>query len=392
MKRIGYLDCVGGLAGDMLVAALLDAGAPADPLERLSEELGIEPVSVSITRVERQGVGALHVEFALVSEDDRHRHRDWREIRTLLETARLPEAIRQRALTTFERLAEAEARVHGVPVDRVHFHELGAVDTLMDICGAISLVESLGLDVMISSPLPVARGHVDTDHGTVPLPAPATLELLTGASVYGVESGGELVTPTGAALAAQLVSSWGDIPAMTLETSGAGAGTRDLPDRANIVRVLIGTMSPAIAHGDVVLLETNLDDLSPELVPDAVEACFAAGALDVWTITAQMKKGRPGIVFTALARPADGARVARAMLEHTTALGVRSRHMHRVELEREIREVTVEGGTVRVKIGRLDGDVVNMAPEHDDCAAIAARTGQPVKLVWAAALAAAGQT
>jgi len=388
MTRIAYLDCVGGLAGDMLVSALLDAGAPAEILTDLPGQLGLGPVDVVVERVERQGVGGLHVEF-VVSHDQGHR--DWQTIRSLLESATLSEPVRARALGAFRRLAEAEGDVHGVPPDDVHFHELGAVDTLMDICGAVALLDALGIDAVACSPLPVARGHVAAAHGMLPLPAPATLALLRGAPLYGVETGGELVTPTGAALAAELVTAWGDLPPLTLETVGVGAGTRDLDDRANVVRVLIGETTTSAAAHPVTVLETNLDDLNPELVPDAAAACIAAGALDVWTVPASMKKGRPGIVFSALVRPADESAVARAILEHTSALGVRVIRLYRYELDREERTVQLSEGTVRVKIGRLDGRVVNIAPEHDDCATLARKAGRSVQSVWAAALAAAGE-
>jgi pyridinium-3,5-bisthiocarboxylic acid mononucleotide nickel chelatase len=385
--RLAYLDCVGGLAGDMLVAALLDAGGSSEILAELPARLGIGPVDITVTRVERQGVGAFHVSFA--ADDDRA-HRDWAAIRSLLDEAELPDRVRDHAAGAFRRLAEAEAAVHGVPVDDVHFHELGAVDTLMDICGAVALLEALGAETVACSPLPVARGHVQAAHGTLPLPAPATLALLRGAPLYGVDGGGELVTPTGAALAAELVSEWGALPPLTLIEVGVGAGTRDLEDRANVVRILLGECIASPTTRPVTVLETNLDDLSPELVPDAVEACFAAGALDVWTVPATMKKGRPGLVFSALATAEAEAAVARAILEHTSTLGVRVTRMSRYEIDREERVVEIEGGTVRVKIGSLDGRVVNVAPEHDDCAAIARSTGRSVQSVWAAALAAAG--
>jgi uncharacterized protein (TIGR00299 family) protein len=390
MTTIAYLDCVGGLAGDMLVAALLDAGAPASILNELPTRLGIGHVRIDVGRVERQGVGALHVTF---EPADAHVHqRDWRSIRALLERAELDDRVRARALSAFARLAEAEAGVHGVTAEDVHFHELGAVDTLMDICGAIALFDALGIDELTCSALPVARGQVEAAHGVLPLPAPATLALLrrARAQIHGVEGAEELVTPTGAALAAELVSGWGALPPMTLEGIGVGAGTRHLPQRANVVRLLIG-VEERQGPVRISLLETNLDDFSPELVPDAADALFAAGALDVWTVPAQMKKGRPGLVMSALCRPAEETPVATAMLEHTSALGVRVTRLHRYELEREIREFQLDGGIVRVKIGRLDGRVVNVAPEHDDCAEIARRTGRSVKSVWAAALAAAGE-
>ncbi len=388
MTRSAYLDCVGGLAGDMLVAALLDAGGEVELLRLLPAQLGLGELDVSVERVERLGVGGLHVSFSAPGGSG---DRDWRSIRTLLERADLPEPVRGRSVAVFARLAEAEAHVHGVPVDEVHFHELGAVDTLMDICGALLLLDALEVGEIACSPLPVSHGLVNAAHGPLPLPAPAAAELLRGAPLYGVPGGAELVTPTGAALVAELVSRFGELSPLTLERIGTGAGSRDLPGRPNVVRVFLGQATGAATTTEVVLLETNLDDLNPELVPDAVQACFAAGALDVWTTPAQMKKGRPGFVLSALARPTEEVAVARAVLEQTSALGVRISRLARYELEREERVVEVEGGSVRVKIGRLDGRVVNVSPEHDDCAELAARTGRPVKSGWAAALAAAGE-
>lgn len=306
-------------------------------------------------------------------------------MRELVEAAELPPRARAQALGAFRRLAEAEAKIHGSDVDHVHFHELGGVDTLVDVCGAALLLEELGVERVLCSPLPYTRGLVEAAHGILPVPAPATVELLRGAIVHGVEGVKELVTPTGAALAAELAESFGPPPPLVLERVGYGAGTDDFPERPNLLRVLLGTaVAPA---ADVVLIETNLDDLLPELVPDAVERCFAAGALDVWTVAAQMKKGRPGIVLSALARPAAEQAVTAAILEETSALGVRVSRLARHELEREERTVEVAGETVRVKLGLLDGRVVNVAPEHDDCAAVAARCGRPVKSIWAEALA-----
>ena len=392
---IAYLDCVGGLAGDMLISALLDAGAAVEALQAVPERLGLRDVELSITRVERHGIGATHLEVADRAAQE-HPHRGWREIREQLQAAALEERVRSRALAVFERLAEAEARIHGVAPEDIHFHELGAVDTLVDVVGAVTLLDDLSVRRVVCSPLPLGRGTVSAAHGILPLPAPATVALLRGAPVHGVELDRELVTPTGAALASTLADGWGQIPPMTLERVGYGAGTADFPERANLVRVLIGHADEAgqrHAHGpgqrEVVLLETNLDDLLPELIPDAVRSCFAAGALDVWTTAAAMKKGRPGLVLSALARPERERAVASAMLEQTTALGVRVATMRRYELEREERTIELDGRSVRVKLARRDGRIINVAPEHDDCAAVAEAIGAPVKSVWAAALAAA---
>jgi uncharacterized protein (TIGR00299 family) protein len=385
LTRLAYLDCIGGLAGDMLLGALLDAGADVERLRDVPAELGLDEVEIDVARVERAGVGALHVDVR--GGDDRQRR--WREIDDLIRRSALADHVRARALHVFARLAAAEAKVHAVPVEDVHFHELGAVDTLVDVCGAVALLDQLGIDEVACSPLPFARGVTRAAHGTLPLPPPAALELLAGAPLHGVETEAELVTPTGAALASTLAVAWGPLPPLELERVGYGAGTADFSDRPNVVRVVVGTARERSPVSEVVLLETNLDDLSPELVPDAVERCFAAGALDVWTVPAHMKKGRPGIVLSALARPERERSVAEAILSETSALGVRVSRLHRHELERDERVVAVDGERVRVKVARLGGRIVNVAPEHDDCANVARRSGRSVKSVWVAALTAA---
>jgi hypothetical protein len=370
-----YIDCVGGVAGDMLLGALLDAGA--------SVELPIAGLGLEIARAERHGIGAAHV---VVTGPESPPHRDWASIRAEIDAAGLAERPRERAQATFRRLAHAEGKIHGVDPERVHFHEVGAVDAVGEVLGVALALESLGIDRVVCSPLPVGRGFVDAAHGRLPLPAPATLELLRGAPLHGVEIDKELVTPTGAALVAALADSFGPLPRMTLEGAGYGAGARDLPALPNVVRVIVGSEATS---GAVSLIEANLDDMVPELAPDAAAACFAAGALDVWTAPVQMKRGRPGFVISALARPEAERAVATAMLRETSTLGVRIAHLDRIELERESRTVEVGGEPVRVKVGRLDGRVVNLAPEHADCERAARITGEPVKTIWARALAAA---
>lgn len=385
MTRLAYLDCIGGVAGDMMLAALVDAGAPRERLAELPAALGLADVLVQVSRTSRLGVAASRVDVVDMAAGGRST-RPASELRLAIEGSAIPSAAKERALSALQRLIGAEATVHGVPRDELRLHEVGAADTLIDLCGAFTLLEALGIERVECSPLPYARGLADAAHGPLPSPGPAVLELLTGASFVGVETEAELVTPTGAAILAEACDAWGPLPAMSLERTGYGAGARELPDRPNVLRVVVGEG----AHprgGDVVLLEAGIDDLLPELVPDAVQRCLAAGALDVWTTPVQMKKGRPGIVMSALARPQAEAAVARALLEHTSTLGVRVADLRRYELEREHREVTVGGHTVRVKVGLLEGRVVNVAPEHDDCARVSDATGRPVKQVWAEALA-----
>lgn len=386
MTRIAYLDCISGIAGDMLLGALVDAGASRERLAEVVAALNLPGVEIDIARVERHGIGALHVD---VRAHDHGHQRPYPEIRELLSNAQLPGQVAERSLDAFRRLAEVEGAIHGVAPEDVHFHEVGGVDALVDVCGAMMLLEDLGIDRVGCSPLPYSRGLVNAAHGTLPVPAPATLGLLEGAPFVGVETEIELVTPTGAAIAATIVDSWGVLPTLVLEGVGYGAGTRELDERPNLLRVVLGSDRQNAALAEVVLLESNIDDMNPELVPDAIEACFAAGALDVWSVPAQMKKGRLGIILSALSRPGDEAAVAQAMLQETSTLGVRLSQLRRYEVEREERTVEVEGGSVRVKIGWLDGRIVNIAPEHDDCAALARSTGRSVKSVWAAALTAA---
>jgi uncharacterized protein (TIGR00299 family) protein len=384
MTSVAYLDCVSGVAGDMLLGALLDAGAPREALAEVPARLGLAGVDIAVTEVERQGVGAVRVEI------DSHApatHRDWAMVRRMISESDLDAPDRERSLAVFTALAEAEAAVHRVAVDDVHFHEVGAVDALVDVCGAVTLLRLLGVESIVCSPLPLARGLIRGAHGVLPLPAPATLRLLEGAEVYGVDGDQELVTPTGAAIAVTLADSTGPLPAMRLQATGAGAGAADLKARPNIVRVLVGQAEHP--RTPVVLIETNIDDMLPELIPDAVERCFAVGALDVWTVPVQMKKGRPGIVFSALARPEAADEVIGAILRETTALGCRVSRLGRTELDREERLVRLAGGAVRVKLGKLGNSVVNVAPEHDDCAALARSSSRPVKAVWAEAIAAA---
>jgi uncharacterized protein (TIGR00299 family) protein len=381
VSRLLYVDCVGGAAGDMLLAALLDAGADFERVRASLEPLGVD-LELAVT--ERAGLRCSQV---TVVTSRTNGSRSWTDLRDTIDAAELPQTVASSAQAVLRRLAEAEARVHGIELERVHFHELGGLDTIADICGAALSIEQLGIDRIVCSPLPAARGTVTAAHGRLPLPAPATLELLRGTPLYGVDLEAELITPTGAALLTTLAEAFGPLPAMRLDAIGYGAGSRKLDPYPNVVRVLVGESVDAVGTTTVSLIEANLDDLSPELVPDATQACFAAGALDVWTTPTQMKKGRPGIVLSALARPTHERAVSEALLRETSTLGVRIGTLRRIELEREERTVEVGGEQVRVKLGRLNGELINVAPEHDDCAAVAARIGQPVKSVWGVAFA-----
>jgi pyridinium-3,5-bisthiocarboxylic acid mononucleotide nickel chelatase len=385
-----YLDCVGGVAGDMLLAALVDAGASLDLVNAELDKLRIPGLRAVVSRVERHSMNCAHINVTWDrASGPEHAHaRAHAEIRDLIADAGLTDRVAARALAAFQRLAEVEGHIHGVDVADVHFHEVGSEDSIADVVGVCVALELLGIDDVQCSPLPLGRGFVRGAHGVLPLPAPATLELLRNVPIVGVDIEKELVTPTGAALVTTLASQFGGLPTMTVSSIGYGAGGRDLAERPNIVRALVGTVPTATAEKprEVVLIETNLDDCSPELIPDVAAAATRAGALDVWTSPVIMKKGRPGFVVHAIARAADSRAVADALLTETTALGVRMCTYERVELDRSFIEVLVRSEPVSVKIGERDGRIMNIAPEHDDCASVAAKLGLPVKEVFARAL------
>ena len=294
MPNVLYIDCVGGVAGDMLLGALIDAGADADAVRAA---LPVDGVALELTRVERGGVSATKADIRC---DEQHAHRTWPMVRTIIDSAEMTPRARKRAHRAFELLAHAEGRMHDVPPEEVTFHEVGALDAIADICGVCTALELLEVDDVVCSALPLGPGVTNSAHGVLPLPAPATLDLLRGAAVRGIQEPGETVTPTGAALVAALASSYGCLPSMTLTWIGTGAGTRDSAHVPNVTRVLIGPRAAVQTGAGPLLLETNLDDLLPELVPDAIEACFAAGAKDVWTSPVTMKFGRPALVLSAL--------------------------------------------------------------------------------------------
>ncbi len=379
-----WIDASAGAAGDMICAALLDAGGELEALTGALEPLPLGPWSLHTERVVRRGMAALH----LVVEDptpEVHPHRAWADIRALIEGADLPERARSRALAVFTRLAKAEARVHGTEVEAVRFHEVGALDSILDILGACLLLEQLHVDRIVATPLPLGGGTVKTAHGLLPVPVPAVRELLEGWPAAQDGRQGELVTPTGAALITTLAEP-GPMPSMTPSSTGTGAGTRDPRDRANVLRVVLGEPAAAPLTDRVEVLEAQVDDMPGEWVPPCLDALLAAGALDAWATPVLMKKGRPGLLLGALAPPQLGDRVAEAMVRHATTFGVRRRTSSRTVLDRHSETVDTPFGPVRVKMGLWEDEVVQVAPEYEDCAAAALGAGVPFSQVHRAAL------
>jgi pyridinium-3,5-bisthiocarboxylic acid mononucleotide nickel chelatase len=384
--RIAYFDCFSGISGDMVLGALVDAGADLRTIEAELRKLGLEGWSISAEKVKRGAIFATQVK---VGTSEGHHHRGLSIILGRIDKAGLAPRAADRARRIFTRLAEAEAKVHNLPVEEVHFHEVGAVDSIVDIVGAAIAFELLGIDEFACSALDVGAGQVKTAHGLLPVPAPATAELLRGAPLYTSGIARELVTPTGAAIATTLSARYAQIPEMTLRAVGYGAGSADLTEKANVLRILIGenATSEAGEHWDapVSVIETNLDDMSPQIYGYFVERALAAGALDVFSTAVQMKKNRPGVLLTILCDAANTARLMDLVFRETTSIGVRTYDVRRKVLDRELVPVATPFGEVRMKISRMNGSVLNATPEYEDCQRLAAEKGIPLKQVIAAA-------
>jgi uncharacterized protein (TIGR00299 family) protein len=389
VSRLVYFDAASGASGDMVLGAVVDLGLP---LEELRDELAKLPLSgyrLEAARVQRSGLAATKVDVH--GEEAAPAHRHLKDILGLIDRSRLDPPIQERASALFRRLADAEAAVHGTSAEKVHFHEVGALDSIVDIVGGVIALGWLGAARFASSPLNVGSGTVTMDHGTFPVPAPATARLLTGVPVYGQEGQGELLTPTGALLVTAHATEYGPLPPVAIESVGHGAGTRDAPGRPNVLRLIVGEEAVVSGEERVLVLETEIDDASPQLLGPLVEQLLAAGALDAYFTPVQMKKGRPGVLVTVLAPPGCREAVEETLFRETTTLGVRRTEWTRSVLEREIATVDTAFGPIRVKIGRRGGTVYNVWPEFDDCQRVAGEKKVAVKRVLAEALAAWGR-
>ena len=391
-----HFDCVSGIAGDMTLAALVSAGWPEAELQALPARLGLDGVAIEVARVRRGPFAATHVNVRVPGKQP---HRHLHHIDAILDRADLPARVRDRAKGVFRRLAEAEAEVHGSSVEKVHFHEVGAVDAIMDVTGALLGLDALGVTSVSASALPLGGGWVDSEHGRIPVPAPATALLLRGAPVYGGPVEAELVTPTGAALLMSLAPAWGAPPAFSLESVGTGAGTREFPDHPNILRLLLGSRVVAAAgeaagpagggttiERTVAVLETAVDDDNPQFMAAALQRLLALGALDAMLAPVTMKKGRSGLWLVVVCEPADARRLAEAVLRDTSTLGVRVREERRIELQRRILEVETRFGTVRVKAAVLPEGTERVMPEFESVLEVATRSGASLQAVSAAAV------
>jgi uncharacterized protein (TIGR00299 family) protein len=382
MKTL-YFDCFAGASGDMILGAMVAAGVePA----YLREQLSLLPVSgfdVSFETVNRSGLSAT---YARVDTAHEHKHRHLSDIKQIIEASALSDSVKQRAVQIFTRLAEAEARVHNEPVDHVHFHEVGALDAIVDVVGAAICFDALQIDRFICSPIHVGSGMVKMAHGQFPVPPPAVTELLKGVPFYATEIKGELLTPTGAAIITTVCVEYGPIPRMITEKSGFGAGTREYQDFPNVLRVLIGETEDAGATDERLwMIETNLDDASPQIIGHVMDRVLESGALDCFFTSVQMKKNRPGVLLSVLCRAGEKETVMKLLFTETTTLGVRSYEVTRRALQRSVVRVETQYGPIDVKVAHLDGRVVNEMPEFEQCRQAAANANVPLKIVEEAA-------
>ena len=378
--KILYYDCFSGVSGDMSLSALLDLGLPQEKLKQELAKLDMHNFSLGIFRGSRGGIGAMGLEVKMGPTEEHHRH--FTDIRKMIETSSLKQSVKDMSLTIFQRLAEAEAKVHGQKVEEVHFHEVGAVDSIVDIVGTAIGIDHFQPAMIFSSELPMGRGFVYSQHGRLPLPAPATLEILKGYPIKNVDVEGELVTPTGAAILAALSSGMRPLTAIKVAQIGYGMGKKEFPDRPNLLRLVLGETVEAYATDQVVVLEANIDDMNPEFYDYLMERLFEHGALDVFLSPLLMKKNRPGTLLRVIGNEHDADALTELILRESTTLGVRSYMVRRKKLPREVSEVETKYGRVRIKVS---GEV-RFQPEYEDCKRIALEKGVPIQEVYQEAM------
>ena len=411
MARTAYFDCFSGASGDMVLGAVLDLGLPIDELRRALGSLAIEVGSISADRVLRSGVSATKFRLAEAKsqispsehnhghghadshhhhhQHDHHHHHDHhslKEITAAIERSGLSRDGKDRAIHLFGRLAEAEAAIHDVAVDKIHLHEVGALDSIVDIVGAVFALEWLGASDIVSSPVNVGSGVVKCAHGTFPVPAPATARLLEGVPVYAGAVQSELTTPTGALLISSYAKRFGPLPMMRIDRIGYGAGDKDFKGHPNVFRLVLGESDTSDVAEAIVTIECEIDDMNPQLFGPLMDRLYASGALDVFYSPVQMKKNRPGTLVTVIAHPDRRQELAGVIFTETTTIGVRYREMFRECLERQWETIDTPVGRIRFKVARRAGQVLNAAPEFDDCVRVAAERGLPVKAVQALAI------
>ncbi|MBI3755783.1 MAG: nickel pincer cofactor biosynthesis protein LarC [Deltaproteobacteria bacterium] len=385
--KIAYFDCFSGISGDMVLGALIDSGLDVKTLQGELNKLPVKGFSISASREARHHISGTR--FKVKFKESRH-HRTFSDIKNLINKSKLSAKVKELSAAIFLNLAKAEAKVHGCRVDNVHFHEVGAVDSIVDIVGTAVGIEQLGIEKLYSSPLPLGSGWVETSHGRMPAPAPATLELLKGVPVAPSSVASELTTPTGAAIIKTLAQDFGDMPRMKIGSIGYGIGDKDFKEIPNMLRLVIGQGSGekvrANGHSPLLMIETNIDDMNPQIYEYLMARLFKKGAIEVFLIPIQMKKNRPAVLLKALCSENKKGAIMDVIFEETTTIGIRAYEVDRCCLERSMKEVSTSYGKVGVKISERDGKPVNIRPEYEDCKKIAEKKTVPLKQVMDAAL------
>jgi len=383
--KTAYFDCFSGISGDMTLGALVDLGADADQLKNELAKLKLDEYHLSFDKVQKHGITGTKANVELHhhhDHDDHHDHQHGRHLGDILEmifSSELSDDVKEKSKLIFTRLGEAEAKVHGVSIEKVHFHEVGAVDSIVDIVGSVIGISMLGIEKIYSSPLSLGQGFVKSSHGIIPVPAPATAELLIGVLTKKTEIEGELVTPTGAAIISTLAEGFGAIPDMKIENVGYGSGTKEFAEQPNLLRIILGDTQEAFFESDSInVVETNIDDMSPQIYDSLMDKLFAIGAVDVYMTPILMKKNRPAVKLTVLADSAKLQDVCAAILSNTTTMGVRIYETTRKKLSREMVEVETEYGKVSVKLGKMGDEIIKILPEYDDCKCISEEKNVPI--------------
>jgi uncharacterized protein (TIGR00299 family) protein len=381
--KIAYFDCFAGASGDMILGALMDAGLSIERLREEIAKLQLTHYALDVTKVVKKGIGGSQAQIVIDQDHHDHHHRHLSHIRDMIAASELDEKVKTRSTDIFVRLAEAEARVHRSTLEAVHFHEVGAIDAIIDVVGAVVGLAALGIDKVFCSPLHVGSGTIECAHGILPVPAPATAELIKGRPAYSTGVDGELLTPTGAAILTTLASGFGPMPAMTVNQVGYGAGTAD-PAIPNLLRVTIGEACDGVgdyAVEQTVSIETNIDDMNPQLYDHLMGRLLDEGALDVFLTAVQMKKNRPGTLLSVICKSDAVGSLADILMQETTTIGLRWRVDNRIMAAREIRRIHTVHGPVAVKLARRRGRIINLTPEYDDCKRLALEKGLPLKKI-----------
>lgn len=379
--KILYFDCFSGVSGDMVLGAMADAGVDIKSIKKELKKLDLKGYDLKVSKVKRKGIKGTKLDV-IVDEKKHLHHTTYKYIESMIERSRLSKKVKENSIKIFKNIAEAEAKIHRTSVDNVHFHEVGAVDSIVDVVGAAICINIFNPDIILSSPINTGMGMVKTEHGILPVPAPATAEMLKGFSSYSSDIEFELATPTGVGIVTAMAKASNTMPIMKTSAIGYGAGSKDFSDSPNLLRIMIGESLSPPEHDSITVIELNIDDMNPQLYDYIMNRLFKEGALDVFLTPIIMKKNRPAIKITILSDTDNVNKLADILLRETTSFGLRMYKTERVKLEKEIKAIKTEYGSTKVKIGKRDGKIINIAPEYEECKRIAEERGIPIREVY----------